>query len=340
MNSLPCFVDPTFGIRQGLSAPSRKRSHMSDQVNANATNGATALARPLEGVHVLEVGTFLAAPLVGSHLRDLGAKVTAVLRPHSADGAGTEEAWRPQTHAALRSGKNLVTLDLKTAVGASRLKALIHTVDVIVIGARPATALRLGLDAASCHATNPSAVHMSLPAFASEDAEHADSPGWESAILARSGVFSDMGVNRQLTGHPASYSPLPLASAYTSVTASLAIVSALLGRARGTCDAKSIAIECPLASTCLEMLVHNSMTFSRYTQHGHARREKAPSSLLPSEAVPPILPTAPCTLHVRSMHAATSATIASCAAPRPTSRAVNGLCVTAARRSTTTTCSS
>ena len=45
---------------------------------------------PLEGVRVLELGTYLAAPLATLHLAGLGASVCAVVRPDDSRGATSE----------------------------------------------------------------------------------------------------------------------------------------------------------------------------------------------------------------------------------------------------------
>ena len=53
---------------------------------------------------------------------------------------------------------------------------------------------------------------------------------FEGIVLARAGVFCDMGLNRTLMGITTSYSPLPLASTYGSIVGAMGVTLALLGR--------------------------------------------------------------------------------------------------------------
>ena len=56
-------------------------------------------ALPLEGVRVLELGTYLAAPLATLHLAGLGASVCAVVRPEDSRGATSERGvWLRLEH--------------------------------------------------------------------------------------------------------------------------------------------------------------------------------------------------------------------------------------------------
>ena len=138
-----------------------------------------------------------------------------------------------------------------------------------------ATLRKHGFDADSCAALNPALIHVWMPGFASADQEldHPPPAAWEAVLLASAGVFRDMGVNRQLLGVAASYSPLPLASAYASVWAALAAAAALyrsarLGRALGE------AVEVPLASCLLETLCHNSLHLDGLPEHYLSARQR------------------------------------------------------------------
>ena len=157
------------------------------------------------------------------------------------------------------------------------------------VGAPPPPPIRrrrrhqlLRRDATSCRRVRPGIVHCWLPGFAEADDE-APAPAWEAVILASSGVFRDMGLNRRLLGVAASYSPLPLASAYASVLAALAVCAALYrdaARGVGVGEGEGDAITVPLASALCETLCHNSLELqslpTRTSTRGAARRADGP----------------------------------------------------------------
>lgn len=76
---------------------------------------------------------------------------------------------------------------------------------------------------------------------------------WDSVVMARSGVFRDMGLNRTLLGITASFSSLPMASVYASIFAALSTMIAVFNEDYGQ------HIRVPLASALMEALVHNSI---------------------------------------------------------------------------------
>ena len=151
----------------------------------------------------------------------------------------------------------------------------------------------LGLDLAALRARHPRLVTVSLPGFASDDAEHAHLKAYgppavaprgaliclfcsyDGVVAAVTGVFTDMGLDRVLEGYNPCFTPLPQvillwhvillaagtehapgqASVYGAVLASVATVAALCSReSTGIGD----QIEVPLASALLEGLCYNS----------------------------------------------------------------------------------
>ena len=111
---------------------------------------------------------------------------------------------------------------------------------------------RLGLGWDACRAVNPRLIYVSLPGYAEADA---DVPlrAWDSVIMAETGVFRDMGLNRALLGVRASFSSLPMPSVYASIFAAYAAVCAVLNGDVGE------HVEVPLASALSEALVHNTL---------------------------------------------------------------------------------
>ena len=74
--------------------------------------------------------------------------------------------------------------------------------------------------------------------------------------MSTAGVYADMGVNRELMGVNPSYSPLPLASTYSSVVGAIGATLALLDREMS--DQGDI-LEVPLAAGLCDALIYNSM---------------------------------------------------------------------------------
>jgi crotonobetainyl-CoA:carnitine CoA-transferase CaiB-like acyl-CoA transferase len=204
---------------------------------------------PLSGIRVVDFGVYLAGPLVGRILCDAGASVTAVTPiggPH----------WKHECNNVLSRGKIVVELDLKSQGGRERAMKLVAEADVVVENFSPGVMDKLGFSASRVHEINPQCIYMSLPGFASNDSQFANQKAYEAVVMAAAGVFADMGLNRQLMGVNPSYSPLPLASTYSSVIGALGVTMALLTR---EVTGEGDRLEVPLAAGLCDCLVYNSM---------------------------------------------------------------------------------
>ncbi|MDA7966434.1 CoA transferase [Ruegeria sp.] len=218
--------------------------------------------RPLEHIRVLDFSQYLAGPLVGMMLADMGAEVIRI------DPPGGPRLKEPATDMLSR-GKTALTLDLKTAEGLVTARKLVARADVVIENFRPGVMERLGLGPDALRQINPRIVSLSLPGFASTDPALADLPAWEAVIAARTGQFTDMGLNRRLMGINPSFTPLTLASAYGSSFGAMAVQFALAARDRNGGD----HIEVPLASALLEGLIYNCEQIEDYPDRYKSPRE-------------------------------------------------------------------
>src|SRR5262249_33581875 len=120
--------------RKWLAFDRRFRSAM---IFADDCGGGTAMARPFEGIRVIDLTHVLAGPFATYQLAVLGADVIKIEHPDDPDqsrSTGTDRALnRAQLGTAFlaqASNKRAITLDLKSERDRSILKKLVATADV------------------------------------------------------------------------------------------------------------------------------------------------------------------------------------------------------------------
>lgn len=218
--------------------------------------------RPLSHLRVLDFGHYLAGPMVGMMLADMGAEVIRIDPPGG-------PRWRDPAFDMLSRGKRSLELDLKADEGRRTALELVARADVVIENFRPGVMERLGLGPAALRCENPGIISLSLPGFASTDPEFSGLPGWEALIAARTGQFTDMGLNRRLMGINPSFTPLGMASAYGAAFGAMSILFALGARERNGGE----HIEVPLASALFEGLVYNCAQVEDYPDRYKSPRE-------------------------------------------------------------------
>lgn len=221
-------------------------------------------ALPLSGVRVVDFGQYIAGPAVAMILGDLGASVVHIDPPGG-------PLWDNPANAILNRNKLTISLDLKTEGGLKQALALVDKADIVVENFRPGVLARLGIDFAALRDVRPELITLSIPGFASNDELRRDWRAFEAVIVASSGVFTDMGLNRVLMGINPSFSPLPLSSAYGTMLAAYATVLALQARER---TGHGDHIEVPLASAVMEGLSYNSILIDDYPLRYQTQRER------------------------------------------------------------------
>ena len=218
--------------------------------------------RPLSHIRVLDFGQYLAGPMVGMMLADMGADVLRVDPPGG-------PRWHDPAFDMLSRGKRALTLDLKSDKDRQTALGLVARADVVIENFRPGVMERLGLGPGDLKAANPDIVSLSMPGFASTDPDLRDVAAWEAVMAARTGQFTDMGLNRQLMGINPSFTPLDLASAYGASFGAMSVLFALNARDRLGGE----HIEVPLASALFEGLAYNSALVEDYPDRYKSPRE-------------------------------------------------------------------
>lgn len=156
----------------------------------------TAVATPLEGLTVVEIGTSVAAPFCSWILGCLGARVIKV------ESAGGDDArqWgrmfpdgRSSFFLALNANKESVVVDLRDPDDRDWLRRFCTTdADVVLQNMRPGKIAELGLDGPTLTAENPRLVYFNLGAFGATGPK-ARAPGYDPLMQAAGGIMSVTG---------------------------------------------------------------------------------------------------------------------------------------------------
>ncbi|HEY0596099.1 CaiB/BaiF CoA-transferase family protein [Sphingopyxis sp.] len=191
--------------------------------------------KPLEGIRVVELARVLAGPWCGQLLADLGAEVVKVERPGAGDdtrswgppfvmGAGGENLGAAYYHSCNR-GKAGAAIDIATAEGQARVRALIADADVVIENYKVGGLVKYGLDPATLRADFPRLIVCSITGFG-QTGPYAHRAGYDFIIQAMGGAMS-------LTGEPdgaPQKAGIAYADIFTGMYSTVAILAALRRR--------------------------------------------------------------------------------------------------------------
>ena len=175
--------------------------------------------RPLEGLHVIEMGQLLAGPFTGTILAYFGAEVIKVEPP----GGDPVRGWRVVRdgtslwYRSLGRNKKSVTLDLKSERGRQLAGQLIDTADVVVENLGPEQVKQ----------RNPGLVYARISGYG-QTGPSASKPGYAS-------VTEGFGGFRYINGEPGQAPVRPnisMGDTLAAIHAALGIALALIQRAK------------------------------------------------------------------------------------------------------------
>jgi len=146
------------------------------------------MARPLEGLRILDFSTTIAGPHCSRLLADMGADVIKVespegdlmrSRPVQRSGAST-------MFGQLNAGKRSIVLDLKRPEATAAVKKLVTEVDILVENYRPGVMKRLGLDYPELAKVNPRLIYCAISGYG-QTGPGAGRPAYAPVIHASTG---------------------------------------------------------------------------------------------------------------------------------------------------------
>jgi len=204
-----------------------------------------SVARPLEGIKVLEVCHMLAGPYCGMILADLGAEVIKIEPPTGdiARSVGPNMVGRHNVYfASLNRNKRSVCLDLADARDHAVFVRLVSEADALITNMRPSAIKKLGLTYATLRQWNERIVCLALTGFGLEG-PYADRPAYDYVIQALTGIMA-------LTGDPGT---APTKTGYSVVDNSAGMMGAV-GLLAKLIEGKGGQIDISLHDTMLSQM--------------------------------------------------------------------------------------
>lgn len=146
---------------------------------------------PLSGLKVLDLSRLLPGPYATLVLADLGADVVKIEDPEGGDyirHMGAMAGEQSSLFVALNRNKRSITLDLRQAEDAARLKALVRDADVLVESFRPGVMDKLGCGYEALAKQNPRLVYCAITGYGQTGPDRLKA-GHDLDYIARAGVL-------------------------------------------------------------------------------------------------------------------------------------------------------
>lgn len=215
------------------------------------------MIKVLEGITVIEQGTFITGPAAGMLLADLGANVIKVEMPGTGDPFRAFKGGLYSPHyQTYNRNKRSIALNTKQPEDRAIFDDLIRDADVYIQNFRPGAADRLGAGEDRLRELNPGLIYCSISGFGS-DGPYASRPSYDTVAQAASG-FLKLLINPE---NPRVVGPA-MADAMSGFYAAYGILGALYERSQ---TGKGRKVEVSM----LEAMCHfNLDAFTHYFSEG------------------------------------------------------------------------
>ncbi|HST72123.1 MAG TPA: CaiB/BaiF CoA-transferase family protein [Kocuria rosea] len=178
---------------------------------------------PLEGIRVLELGSFVAAPFAARLFGDFGAEVIKIERPDGGDELRDWRKTRGSTSMLFRTvarNKKSVALDLRTKTGREAVKKIAAQCDVVIENFRPGTLEKWGLGPEVLAGLNPDVVVVRISGYG-QTGPYRHRAGFGSSAESFAGL-------RYITGEPDRPAGRAAASLGDTVAGLYGVIGALM----------------------------------------------------------------------------------------------------------------
>lgn len=147
------------------------------------------MAKVLDGIRVLEQGTFITGPAAGMLLGDLGADVVKIEQPETGDPFRAFKGGLYSPHyQTYNRNKRSITLNTKNAEDLEVFDELIRGADVYIQNFRPGAAERLNAGEERLRKINPALIYCSISGFGATGPA-AGRPAYDTVAQAASGFL-------------------------------------------------------------------------------------------------------------------------------------------------------
>ena len=187
------------------------------------------MAKPLEGVRVLEMGQLMAGPFAGTILAYYGAEVIKIEPPVTGDPVrtwrGVDEDGTSMWWRSLGRNKKCITVDLRLEEGRTLARELAWKSDVVVENFKPGTMEKWKLGPEDIKAKNQDVIYCRVSGYG-QTGPYSHKPGYAS-------VCEGVGGLRYVNGfpdRPPCRPNLSLGDSLAGMHAALGIVMALYNR--------------------------------------------------------------------------------------------------------------
>jgi crotonobetainyl-CoA:carnitine CoA-transferase CaiB-like acyl-CoA transferase len=147
------------------------------------------MAKVLNGIRVIEQGTFITGPAAGMLLADLGADVIKIEQPETGDPFRAFKGGLYSPHyQTYNRNKRSITLNAKVPEDLEAFDELIRSADVYIQNFRPGAAERLNAGEERLRKINPRLIYCSISGFG-PTGPAAGRPAYDSVAQAASGFL-------------------------------------------------------------------------------------------------------------------------------------------------------